>query len=269
VILPPETSILRIKREDLDPMSTLKDKVVIITGGGAGIGLAAARGFAAAGAKILVTGRRGALLDEIAASEPNIEGFVADISNPADAPRTVAKALELWGRLDVLVNNAGAGAPIGLAEATADRVNAIYAVNVVGPTLLAAAAVPHLEATGGSIINISSTVGQKPLPGFADYAASKAALEQLTRCWALELAPKGVRVNAVAAGPVETAFLQERMGFSEAEAEAIKAHERSLIPLGRRGVPDDVSPWIVALADPAAGWITGQILGVDGGFVLV
>jgi NAD(P)-dependent dehydrogenase (short-subunit alcohol dehydrogenase family) len=250
-------------------MGTLKDKVVIITGGGGGIGLAAARGFVGAGAKVLITGRRGALLNEISAGEPNIKGFVADTSNPADASHTVAKALELWGRLDVLVNNAGAGVPIALAEATADRVNAIYAVNVVGPTLLAAAAVPHLEATRGSIINISSTLGQKPMPGFADYAASKAALEQLTRCWALELAPKGVRVNAIASGPVETSFLQERMGFSETEAEAVKAHERSLIPLGRRGMPDDVSPWIVALANSSAGWITGQILGVDGGFVLV
>jgi NAD(P)-dependent dehydrogenase (short-subunit alcohol dehydrogenase family) len=210
-----------------------------------------------------------ALLDESSAGEPNIKRFVADASNPADAPRTVAKALEFWGRLDVLVNNAGAGVQRALAEATANRVNAIYGVNVVGPTLLAAAAVPHIEATRGSIINISSTLGRKPMPGFADYAASKAALEQLTRCWVLELAPKGVRVSAIAAGSVETAFLRDRMGFSESEADAVKAHERRLIPLGRRGVPDDVSRWIVALANPSAGWITGQILRVDGGFVLV
>ncbi|MDF2997614.1 MAG: glucose 1-dehydrogenase [Xanthobacteraceae bacterium] len=250
-------------------METLKDRVVIVTGGGGGIGLAAARRFSAAGAKVLITGRRQGALDEVTADAAGIEGLVADASDPKDVHRTVEKALTLWGRLDVLVNNAGAGVPMGLADATADRINAIYSVNVVGPTLLAAAALQHLAAARGSIVNVSSTLAQRPTPGFADYAASKAALEQLTRCWALELAPKGIRVNAVASGPVETAFLRERMGLSEEAAEAVKAEERSTIPLGRRGEPDDVASWIVALAMPSAGWITGQVLGVDGGFVLV
>lgn len=249
--------------------ATLKDKVAIITGGGAGIGLAAARRFSAAGAKVLITGRRQSVLDEIAAEVTGVAGLVADSGLPQDARRTVEHALALWGRVDVLVNNAGAGAPMPLAEATADRIRSIYAVNVIGPTLLAAEALPHLQATGGCIVNVSSTLAQRPTPGFADYAASKAALEQLTRCWALELAPKGIRVNAVASGPVETAFLRERMGLSEEEAEAVKTQERSLIPLGRRGEPDDVASWIVALAMPSAGWITGQVLGVDGGFALV
>ncbi len=105
-----------------------------------GIGLAAARRFSVAGAKVLVTGRRQSALDEVTAEAANIEGLVADASDPKDARRTVEKALTLWGRLDVLVNNAGAGVPLALADATADRVNAIYSVNVVGPTLLAAAA---------------------------------------------------------------------------------------------------------------------------------
>ena len=142
------------------------------------------------------------------------------------------------------------------------------AVNVVGPSLLAAAAVPHLEATRGSIINISSTLAQRPAAGLAHYAASKAALEHLTRCWALELAPKGIRVNAVAAGPVETGFLRERMGLSDEAAEAVEADERRKIPLGRRGAPEDVAAWVVALAGSRAGWITGQVFGVDGGFAL-
>ncbi len=250
-------------------MFSMENKVVIITGGGGGIGLAAARRFAAGGAKVLITGRRPAALDDIASSDANIEALVADASIPADARRTVARAVDLWGRLDVLVNNAGAGVPMALAEATVERIGGIYAVNVVGPTLLASAAIPHLQATGGSIVNISSTLAQKPMAGFADYAASKAALEQLTRCWALELAPKGIRVNAIASGPVETAFLRERMGLSQEAAEVVKAQEKSLIPLGRRGEPGDVASWIVALATPSAAWITGQVLGIDGGFVLV
>jgi NAD(P)-dependent dehydrogenase (short-subunit alcohol dehydrogenase family) len=217
----------------------------------------------------LITGRRTAKLEEISRAEPRIASLTADAGNPKDAQRTIDRAIELWGRIDVLVNNAGAGAPLALADATLDRVNAIYAVNTIGPTLLAAAALPHLVRTRGSIINISSSLGTKAVAGFADYGASKAALEHLTRCWALELAPKNVRVNAVASGPVETDFLQERMGFSSAEAEAVKAQERSIIPLGRRGVPEDVARWIVTLANKDADWVTGQVFNIDGGFTLV
>ena len=247
----------------------VKDLVVIITGGGGGIGLAAARAFASGGANVLVTGRRAARLDEITREEPRIESLIADVANPADAQHTIARAVELWDRIDVLVNNAGAGAPMPLAEATAEHLRAVYAVNTIGPTLLAAAAVPHLARSRGSIVNLSSTLGTKAVAGFADYGASKAALEHLTRCWALELAPQGVRVNAVASGPVETDFLRERMGFSHEEAEAVKAQERSAIPLGRRGLPADVARWILALASKDADWVTGQVFRIDGGFSLV
>jgi NAD(P)-dependent dehydrogenase (short-subunit alcohol dehydrogenase family) len=247
----------------------VKDLVVIITGGGGGIGLAAARAFASGGANVLITGRRAARLDEITREEPRIESLIADVANPADAQHTIARAVELWDRIDVLVNNAGAGAPMPLAEATAEHLRAVYAVNTIGPTLLAAAAVPHLARSRGSIVNLSSTLGTKAVAGFADYGASKAALEHLTRCWALELAPQGVRVNAVASGPVETDFLRERMGFSHEEAEAVKAQERSAIPLGRRGLPADVARWILALASKDADWVTGQVFRIDGGFSLV
>jgi NAD(P)-dependent dehydrogenase (short-subunit alcohol dehydrogenase family) len=247
----------------------LTDKVVIVTGGADGIGLAAARAYASLGAHVLITGRRAERLEAIHANERRIHGLVADVGDPADAPRTVEKVLDLWGRIDVLVNNAGAGAPLPLADATAERLRSIYAVNTIGPTLLAAAVIPHLERSKGAIVNLSSSLARKAVPGFSDYAASKAALEHLTRCWAVELAPKGIRVNAIAAGPVETMFLEERMGYSAAEAEAIKLRERNLIPLGRRGVPEEVARWIIALTASEADWVTGQILGVDGGFALV
>lgn len=246
-------------------MDALAGKVAIITGGGSGIGRAAALGFAAQGANVLITGRREAPLAEVAAAHSNITCFVADVGQPDDASRTIAQAVSLWGRLDVLVNNAGAGAILPLAEATADQIASIFSVNVVGPSLLAAAARPHLAQSKGAIINISSTFGHKATANLSHYAASKAALEHLTRCWALELASQGIRVNAIAAGPTESNALTGMMGLSPEAAAAIEAQERDHIPLKRRGVPDDLARWIVALAGPHSEWVTGQVIAVDGG----
>ena len=249
-------------------MSALTDKVVVITGGSSGIGHAAALAFARGGARVLVTGRRRALLDEAAALHSNIEGLVADVAVPEDAAPTIAAAIEKWGRLDVLINNAGAGAILPLADATEAAIANIFAVNVVGPSLLTTAALPHLGAAKGAVINVSSTFGQKSGAGLSHYAASKEALEHLTRCWALELAPQGIRVNAVAAGPTDSGALTGMMGLSPEQAAAVEEQERRQIPLGRRGQPEDVARWIVRLADPASDWITGQVIGVDGGLAL-
>jgi NAD(P)-dependent dehydrogenase (short-subunit alcohol dehydrogenase family) len=249
-------------------MCALNDTVVIVTGGSSGIGRAAALSLADHGAKGVITGRRAVPLEEMATQHSNIVSLVADAATPGDTVRTIAKAVDTWGRLDVLVNNAGAGAILPLAEATADRITNIFAVNVLGPSLLASAALPHLTANRGAIINVSSTFGHKPAAGLSHYASSKAALEHLTRCWALELAPHGVRVNAVAAGPTESGALTGMMGLSAEQAEAIKEQEREHIPLKRRGNPDEVARWIVRLADPASEWVTGQVIAVDGGLGL-
>jgi NAD(P)-dependent dehydrogenase (short-subunit alcohol dehydrogenase family) len=247
----------------------LRDKVVIVTGGSSGIGRAAAHGFAAEGAKVIMTGRRLGPLQKAAGDHPNIAGVTADAAVPADAQRTINETLNTWGRIDILVNNAGAGGIMPLEEATAEKITSIFATNVLGPSLLAAAALPYLAATKGAIVNISSALGQKPVEGLSHYAASKAALEHLTRCWALELAPFGVRVNAVAAGPTESGALTGMMGLSPQQAEMVMEREREQIPLKRRGYPEDVARWIIALADPAADWVTGQVITVDGGFGLV
>ncbi len=249
-------------------MSDLKDKVAVVTGGSSGIGFAAALRFARRGAKVVVTGRRAAPLEATAAAHPAIVAMAADAASPGDAARTIAKAVETWGRLDVLVNNAGAGALLPLADATPERILQILTVNVLGPSLLATAALPHLSAAKGAIINISSTFGHKPAAGLSHYAASKAALEHLTRCWALELAPHGIRVNAVAPGPTESGALTGMMGLSPEQAAAVRNQEREQIPLKRRGEPDDVAQWIVRLADPASAWVTGQVITVDGGLGL-
>jgi NAD(P)-dependent dehydrogenase (short-subunit alcohol dehydrogenase family) len=249
-------------------MSTLENKVVIVTGGSSGIGRAAALGFAGQGAKVVITGRRSAPLEQTATAHPNIVGLLADAAEPDDVPLTIAKAIDGWGRLDVLVNNAGAGALLPLGDATAERIAKILAVNVVGPSLLTAAALPHLAASKGVVINVSSTFGHKAASDLSHYAASKAALEHLTRCWALELAPRGVRVNAVAAGPTESGALTGMMGLSPEAAAVIEEAERGQIPLKRRGNPDEVARWIVHLAGPASEWVTGQVIAVDGGLGL-
>lgn len=249
-------------------MEGLKNKVAIVTGGTSGIGRAAALGFAQQGAKVIITGRRAGPLREAMNDHPNIAAVAADVSVPADAARTINEALNAWGRVDILVNNAGAGAILSMADATAEKIAGIFAVNVLGPSLLSAAALPYLAASKGSIVNVSSTYGHRPAAGLSHYAASKAALDHLTRCWALELAPQGVRVNAVAAGPTETGALTGMMGLSPEQAEAVKEREREQIPLKRRGNPEEVARWIVSLADPASEWVTGQVIAVDGGLGL-
>jgi NAD(P)-dependent dehydrogenase (short-subunit alcohol dehydrogenase family) len=224
-------------------MSKLDGKIALITGGDNDIGLATAKQF--------------------------VNEVVADTGNPEDAPRTVANAVQRWGRLDVLVNNAAAGAIMPLAETSVQRVKDIFAVNVLGPSMLAKEALPHLKSAKGSIINISSTFGHKATAGLSHYAGSKAALEHLTRCWALELAPYGIRVNAVAVGPTESGALEGMMGLSREQAEAVKEQERNQIPLGRRGNPEEVAFWITTLATHSSEWVTGQILAIDGGLSVV
>lgn len=249
-------------------MTTFEGKVAIVTGGGAGIGHAVARQLAEKGAHVLITGRRSEAITAAARVHASIAALVADSARSEAAPAIVAEALRLWGRLDIVVNNAGAGRPATIEQTSVEDLEAVFGTNVFAPSLLTKAALPELIKTRGAIVNISSTLARKPVPGFSAYCASKAALEQLTRAWALELAPFGIRVNAVASGPVESDFLRDRMGFSENQIVAIKQKEVEMIPLGRRGQPEDVARWVVSLADPADDWVTGQILGIDGGFGL-
>lgn len=246
-------------------MNSFKNFTIVITGGSSGIGRAAALQFAELGARILITGRNPRPLEKVAEKHQNIEYLVADVSSGEDAAATISKAIERWNRLDVLINNAAAGIPSPLKDITEKNILKIFSTNVTGPSLLSKAALPYLKKTEGSIINISSTFGHKATEGISHYAASKAALEHLTRCWALELAPDKIRVNSIAPGPTETAALEKMMGLTKESVAKIKEEERKQIPLGRRGDPDEVARWIVTLADPASSWITGQIISVDGG----
>ncbi|MBB5167283.1 SDR family NAD(P)-dependent oxidoreductase [Mycobacterium sp. AZCC_0083] len=249
------------------PDTRLTDRTVIVTGAGSGIGRATAIAFANAGAHVLGIGRREASLLQTASEHPAVATFVADVCADGAPEAVIEEAARRWGRVDVLVNNAGAAAIVPLGEVTGARITELFALNVTAPSLLARAALPYLREVHGSIINVSSTFGHRPLLGGSHYAASKSAIESLTRSWALELAADNVRVNAVAPGPTESEALAAA-GLPEEVVEKIKRDEAEQIPLGRRGKPEEVADWIVHLADPGSTWLTGQILTVDGGLEL-
>ncbi len=250
------------------PSTDFTGQVVIVTGAGSGIGHATATAFARAGAYVLGVGRRPDALAATEAEHPRIVAFPLDICAEGAADQAVRAAIDRWGRLDVVVNNAGITGMMPLAEVTAARITDMLDTNVTAPSLLAAAALEHLRAARGVIVNVSSTFGHRPLAGASHYAASKAAIEQLTRSWAVELAPEGIRVNAVAPGPTESEALSSA-GLPQAVIDEIKDDEAARIPLGRRGDPAEVAAWILRLSDAHTAWLTGQVLTVDGGYELV
>jgi len=241
------------------------EQTVVVTGGGTGIGRATALAFADLGATtVIVTGRRADRLAEVAALHPAVVAVVADVADQAGADLVAEAVQDRGGRVDVLVHNAGIFrfTPLeGTDPGTADEV---WRTNVVGPVLLTGRLLPALRAPGGSIVNVSSRAGHNASPGSAVYAASKAAVHSLTRSWAAELAPKGIRVNAVAPGFVRTdAYLAN--GLTPEQVEGLFAHVGTTVPLGRIGDVQDVTPWITRLAEPASEFITGQIITLDGG----
>lgn len=238
---------------------------VVVTGGGTGIGKHAAVEFAKLGAaSVIITGRRKVRLDEVAELHPNIVPVAADVTT-AEGAQAVADAVETNGaKLDVLVHNAGIFRNT-LAEYFDEKAsNELLNINLLGPVRLTGALYQYLAKPGGNIVFVSSVAGHNPEPGAALYAASKAGMHSLTLTWARELAPLGIRVNAVAPAGVRTEVYAAN-GLNEEETDGIFATLADIMPLGRTGTVEDITPWITQLASPASSWVTGQIITIDGG----
>ncbi|MBV8536094.1 MAG: SDR family oxidoreductase [Alphaproteobacteria bacterium] len=241
-------------------------RVAIVTGAGSGIGAAVARRLAADGVELVLVGRRPEPLEEVRAPlGARAVAVRADVGEPSAPAAIVAAALEAFGRLDVIVNNAAVIRTGPLESVDRAQFDHHYAVNVAGPWFLVAAALDSLRAAeDAAVVNISSSVGSIVKPGNMLYGSTKAALEYLTRAWAYELAPDGIRVNCVAPGPVDTPI---HATYSD-DLDATYADLARRVPLGRMGHVDDIAAWVSFLIAPESRWSTGNVIHADGGQVL-
>ena len=244
------------------------DRVAIVTGGGSGIGAATARLLAEHGLTVAVVSRsRDALARvaaEIQAKGGSAFALSADLADPEAPAVVVQSVLERAGRLDVIVNNAAAFALAPFEEARRDEFDRHVAVNIRAPFFLVQAALPALRLSpAAAVVNLSSAAGVMYRPGQAVYALTKAALEHLTKQLAFELAPDGIRVNAVRPGPTDTPIHRVAK-----DPEARLRELGELTPLGRVGLPEEIARWIWHLVDDEADWVTGTVISVDGGRVL-
>ncbi|MCV7205416.1 short-chain dehydrogenase [Mycolicibacterium peregrinum] len=243
----------------------LDDKVAIVTGAGRGLGAATALAFAEAGADVVIAARTQSQLDEvaaqIAATGRRAHVVAADLAHPEATAELAAAAVDAFGKLDIVVNNVGGTMPAPLMNTSTKDLRDAFTFNVSTAHALTCAAVPLMleHSGGGSIINITSTVGRLAGRGFAAYGTAKAALAHYTRLSALDLSPR-IRVNAIAPGSILTSALD-----IVASNDALRGPMEQATPLRRLGDPTDIAAAAVYLSSPAGGYLTGKILEVDGG----
>ena len=241
----------------------LDGKVALVTGGSRGIGYATAKILSENGATVIITGKDAQRLEKSSSEIPNCIGIAGDIQNTNDVKNIVKKTIEEFGRLDILVNNAGIFPQIKqLHEIEEEEWSKVIDVNLTGQFRFTKEAIPHLQKTSGSIVNISSDAGLKAYQGFnADaYSAAKAALIILTKCWALEYAKDKIRVNCICPGVVDTDMTKPFLKTQNDREFMNNEH-----PIGRMGQPEEVANAVIYFASDDASWTTGAVLAVDGG----
>jgi len=243
-------------------------KVLLVTGATSGIGKATALRFAEAGASIAAVGRNEAALidleEQIEGKGAGFVGITADLLLEEEAESAVSKAVEHFGGVDVLVNAAGHISSGTIENTPLKSWDVMLNINLRAVFILMQKTLPTLIQRHGNIVNVSSVTGLRAFPGVLAYCVSKAGLDQLTRCAALELAAKGVRVNAVNPGVVVTE-IHKRGGMTEEQYQAFLEHSKETHPLGRVGQPQEIAELIFFLASERASWITGATYSIDGG----
>lgn len=246
----------------------LDDRIALVTGSTSGIGEATARRLVACGARVMLTGRNEEKLQdlhrELGERQGQVSWLAGDLASEAFRGQLMAATIERFGRLDILVNAAGIIAMDRVDELDLAAYDRLMEVNLRAAIHLTSLAVPHLEKTQGTVVNVSSVAGLRAFAGILSYCVSKAGLDQFTRCAALELAPKGIRVNAVNPGVVLTR-LHTREALSEEAYARFLEHSKTTHPLGRVGTPEEVADLITFLVSDRASWITGVTYSIDGG----
>lgn len=247
---------------------TVKGKVALVTGASSGIGKATARLFARKGARVALLSRSETDLRQICEDIGKDGGEClltpADVTDPDACQEAIDLTLKQFGQLNIVVNAAGIIGSGALQETSLSQWREMMTVNLDAVFRMMQLALPHLEKTQGNIVNVSSVAGLRAFPNIAAYCVSKAGVDQLTRCAALEWAPSGVRVNAVNPGVVVTE-LHRRGGMDDESYARFLERAKETHPLGRVGQPEEIADAILYLASDAAGWVTGVTLSLDGG----
>lgn len=243
----------------------LANKVALVTGGSAGLGLAIAQRFGREGAHVYITGRRTEALDIAKASiEGHVTAVPADVTVPADLDNVVEAIRQGSGHVDVIVANAGSIERANLGGVTEDHFDRTFDVNARGTLFTVQKALPLLRR-GGSIVLLGSITAFKGDPGAGVYSASKAAVRSYARTWATEFGGRGLRVNVLSPGPIDTLIIDGQAEYFGQDPAAVRAHMKTLVPMGRLGLPEEIANGALFLASDESSFMTGAELCIDGG----